>query len=171
MRIQSCYLNNFMDEDDNLEEDVDDLIKQLQNNNKQVKEMQKQPDFSLKKEELEQFILDKAGKLVSDSIDMVGNVKQYVDAAPNAEDVESLASLLRATTSSIDTLSKLLVQDKRTATSLAVKQLDIDSKKQLQETDHQNQIELTREEVLDRLMNDAKVIEVEEIVDDDQDKS
>lgn len=160
-----------MDDDDNLEEEVDDLIKQLQNNTKHAKELQKQPEFTLKKEELEQFILDKAGKLINDSIDMVGNVKQYVDAAPNAEDVESLASLLKATTSSIDTLSKLLVQDKRTATSLAVKQLDIDSKKQLQETDHQNKLELTREEVLDRLMNDAKVIEVEEITEDDQDKS
>ena len=160
-----------MEHDDGLEEEVDDLIKQLQSNTKNIKNIQKDPEFTLKKEELEQFILNKAGKLVNDSIDMVGNIKQYVDAAPNAEDVESLASLLKATTSSIDTLSKLLVQDKRTATSIAVKRLDIESKKQLQETDHQNKLELTREEVLDRLMNDSKLIEIEEISEDPHDKS
>ena len=160
-----------MEHDDGLEEEVDDLIRQLQSNTKNIKNIQKDPEFTLKKEELEQFILNKAGKLVNDSIDMVGNIKQYVDAAPNAEDVESLASLLKATTSSIDTLSKLLVQDKRTATSIAVKRLDIESKKQLQETDHQNKLELTREEVLDRLMNDSKLIEIEEISEDPHDKS
>jgi hypothetical protein len=149
-------------DDDNLEEEVDDLIQQLKKSNKDVKKIHDREEFSLKKEDLEQFILDRAGKLINDSIEMVGNVKQYVDAAPNAEDVESLASLLKATTSSIDSLSKILIQDKRAEASLTVKKLDIDSKKDLLETDHQNKLELTREEVLDKLMNDAKIIDITE---------
>lgn len=161
-------------DDDNLEEDIDDLINQLKSTNKEVKKLPKQQEFTLKKDELEQFLINKAGKLINDSMEMVDNVKQYVAAAPNSEEVESLANLLKATTSSIDSLSRIFIQNKRSETSLDVKKLDIDSKKELLETDHQNKLELSREEVLDRLIKNADIIEAEVVEDkrlEDQDKS
>ena len=161
-------------DDDNLEEDIDDLINQLKNTNKEVNKLPKQQEFTLEKDELEQFLINKAGKLINDSMEMVDNVKQYVAAAPNSEEVESLANLLKATTSSIDSLSRIFIQNKRSETSLDVKKLDIDSKKELLETDHQNKLELSREEVLDRLIQNADIIEAEVVEDkrlEDQDKS
>lgn len=162
-----------MDEDD-LEDNIDDLINQLKNTNKEIKKLPKQQEFTLDKADLEQFLINKAGKLINDSMEMVDNVKQYVAAAPNSEEVESLASLLKATTSSIDSLSKIFVQNKRSETSLHVKKLDIDSKKELLQTDHQNKLELSREDVLEQLIKNAEVIEadvIEEKLPDDQDKS
>ena len=85
-----------------------------------------------------------------------------------------LANLLKATTSSIDSLSRIFVQNKRSETSVNVKQMDIDSKKELLETDHQNKLELSREEVLDRLLKNADIIEADVVEDktlDDHDKS
>ncbi len=161
-------------DDDNLEEDIDDLINQLKNTNKEVKKLPKQQEFTLEKDELEQFLINKAGKLINDSMEMVDNVKQYVAAAPNSEEVESLANLLKATTSSIDSLSRIFIQNKRSETSIDVKKMDIDSKKELLETDHQNKLELSREEVLDRLIKNADIIEAEVVEDkrlEDQDKS
>lgn len=162
-----------MDEDD-LEDNIDDLINQLKNTNKEINKLPKQQEFTLDKADLEQFLINKAGKLINDSMEMVDNVKQYVAAAPNSEEVESLASLLKATTSSIDSLSKIFVQNKRSETSLHVKKLDIDSKKELLQTDHQNKLELSREDVLEQLIKNAEVIEadvIEEKLPDDQDKS
>lgn len=161
-------------DDDNLEEDIDDLINQLKKTNKEVKKLPKKQEFTLEKDELEQFLINKAGKLINDSMEMVDNVKQYVAAAPNSEEVESLANLLKATTSSIDSLSRIFIQNKRSETSLDVKRLDIDSKKELLETDHQNKLELSREEVLDRLIKNADIIEADVVEDkrlEDQDKS
>lgn len=161
-------------EEDDLENEIGDLIDQLKTSNKEIKQVQKQQEFTLEKEELEQFLINKAGKLINDSMEMVDNVKQYVAAAPNSEEVESLASLLKATTSSIDSLSRIFVQNKRSETTLATKKLDIDSKKELLETDHQNKLELSREEVLDRLMNNADILEAEIIEDkrlEDQDNT
>ena len=161
-------------DDDNLEDNIDDLINQLKNTNKEVKKLPKQQEFTLEKDELEQFLINKAGKLINDSMEMVDNVKQYVAAAPNSEEVESLANLLKATTSSIDSLSRIFIQNKRSETSIDVKKMDIDSKKELLETDHQNKLELSREEVLDRLIKNADIIEAEVVEDkrlEDQDKS
>ena len=161
-------------EEDDLENEIGDLIDQLKTSNKEIKQVQKQQEFTLEKEELEQFLINKAGKLINDSMEMVDNVKQYVAAAPNSEEVESLASLLKATTSSIDSLSRIFVQNKRSETTLATKKLDIDSKKELLETDHQNKLELSREEVLDRLINNADILEAEIIEDkrlEDQDNT
>jgi hypothetical protein len=156
-----------MDNNDDLDDQVQDLVQQLSDNNKNLKKSQKEEEFTLDKENLEAFLLNKAGKLINDSLSMVDIVKQYVESAPNAEDVASLSDLLKATTSSIDTLSKILVQNKRSETSIATKMLDINSKKELQQTDHEHKLELTREEVLDRLILEAEVItdKVEELTD------
>ena len=161
-------------EEDDLENEIGDLIDQLKTSNKEIKKVQKQQEFTLEKEELEQFLINKAGKLINDSMEMVDSVKQYVAAAPNSEEVESLASLLKATTSSIDSLSRIFVQNKRSETTLATKKLDIESKRELLETDHQNKLELSREEVLDRLINNADILEAEIIEDkrlDNQDNT
>lgn len=160
-----------MDNDD-LEDNIDDLINQLKNTDKEIKKLPKKEEFTLDKQDLEQFLINKAGKLINDSMEMVDNVKQYVAAAPNSEEVESLANLLKATTSSIDSLSRIFVQNKRSETSVNVKQMDIDSKKELLQTDHQNKLELSREEVLERLIKNADIIEADVVQDktlDDQD--
>ena len=64
------------------------------------------------------------------------------------------------------------MQNKRSETSVNVKQMDIDSKKELLQTDHQNKLELSREEVLERLIMNADIIEADVVEDktlDDQD--
>ena len=141
-------------------EGMDDLINQLRQNNSEVKKAQKSPEFELKPEQLEQFILNSTGKLVQDSMDMVSTVKQYVECAPDSEGVSSLAELLKATTSSIDTLSKILIQDKRGETSTKLKKIDIAAKAQLMDQEHNNKLALTRKEVLDQLIQNAEVVDI-----------
>lgn len=150
--------------DDELPEEplqgMDDLINQLRENRNEVKTARKSDEFKLKPEDLEQFILNSTGKLVQDSMDMVSTVKQYVECAPDSEGVSSLAELLKATTSSIDTLSKLLIQDKRAEASTKLKKIDIAAKAQLMDQEHSNKLALTRKEVLDQLIQNAEIVEV-----------
>lgn len=167
--IQRFKISICMDDDDHEEfspdgeeisESVNDLISQLKENHAEVKSASNNDQFQLKPEELEQFILNSTGKLIQDSMDMVSTVKQYVQCAPDADGVSSLAELLKATTSSIDTLGKILVQDKKSDTSTKLKQLDIASKQQLQEADHSNKLTLTRQEMLDKLIESADIVDV-----------
>jgi len=160
--IQAKLINILMEDNEDLHGHVDDLISQLRDNNKIVKQAAESEQFELRPEDLEQFILNRTGKLINDSMDMVHTVKQYVECAPDAEGVGSLAELLKATTSSIDTLSRILVQDKRGENSTKLKQLDIAAKKHLMDSEHENKITLTRQEVLEQLIQSAEVIDITE---------
>lgn len=159
------------DTSEELENDVKNLVDQLKEDQKTNKTIVNSDEFELKREDLEEFILNKTGSLVNSSIQMVNTVKQYVEAAPNSEEVESLSSLLKAATGSIDTLSKILVQDKRSDTTIKVKTMDIESKSKLLDQDHQNKLLLSREDVLEHLMNKAEIIEANVTDVDDQDNT
>ena len=90
-------------------------------------------------------------------------MKEVVHHMPEAENVSSLAELIKASTGAIETLNKLVVQDKKSNTTIKAKQLDIDSKKQLLASDQQHALMLSREEVLDRLLKKANVIEIDKV--------
>ena len=76
--------------------DMGDLIDQLKNADQIIKKPEKvQEEFNLSKENLEEFILNNAGKLIQQSVEMVSDVKQYVETAPEHRDVTSLAELIK----------------------------------------------------------------------------
>lgn len=136
--------------------DIGDLVDQLKNAEKYLKKPEKaEEEFNLDPEELEKFILNNAGKLVKKSIDMVDEVKQYVETAPESRDVSSLSELINASSSAIETLSKILVQNKRDKTQKEVKQMDIDGKKQLLQGEFNAKVMLSRDDVMKELF--AKV--------------
>ena len=140
--------------------DIGDLVDQLKNAEKYLKKPEKaEEEFNLNPEELEKFILNNAGKLVKKSIDMVDEVKQYVETAPESRDVSSLSELINASSSAIETLSKILVQNKRDKTQKEVKQMDIDGKKQLMQGEFNAKMMLSRDDVMNELF---KKVEAEE---------
>ena len=140
--------------------DIGDLVDQLKNAEKYLKKPEKaEEEFNLDPEELEKFILNNAGKLVKKSIDMVDEVKQYVETAPESRDVSSLSELINASSSAIETLSKILVQNKRDKTQKEVKQMDINGKKQLMQGEFNAKMMLSRDDVMNELF---KKVEAEE---------
>jgi len=142
--------------DDIPSHDIGDLVDQLKNAEKYLKKPEKaEEEFNLDPEELEKFILNNAGKLVKKSIEMVDEVKQYVETAPESRDVSSLSELINASSSAIETLSKILVQNKKDKTQKEVKQMDIDGKKQLMQGEFNAKIMLSRDDVMKELF--AKV--------------
>lgn len=149
-----------MDDD---EEIINDLLGQLkQNSSFNNKAMKNHEHFDLPKEELEKFILNTSGRLVKDSLDMIEVVKERVASAAEPEDVASLSELFKASTSTIEALNKVLLQDKKTMTTLTVKQMDIDSKKELAENETKSRMLASREEMMEQLIKDAKLIDVTE---------
>ena len=145
--------------------DMGDLIDQLKNADQIIKKPEKvQEEFNLSKENLEEFILNNAGKLIQQSEEMESDVKQYVETAPEHRDVTSLAELIKASSSAIESLSKVLVQDKKGVTQKEVKQLDIQGKKELLQGEVTAKIMLSRDEVIKELFENAKKAE-EEVID------
>jgi hypothetical protein len=149
-----------MDED---KDNLSDLLGQLQQNNTFTnKAIKSNENFDLPKEQLEKFILNTSGRLVQDSLDMIDIVKERVAGAAEPDDVTSLSELFKASTSTIETLNKILIQDKKTMTTVAVKQMDIEAKKEIAQQESEGRFVASREEMMKQLVKDSKIIDVTE---------
>jgi hypothetical protein len=148
---------------DELNEMVGDLLGQLQTAEKKAIEASKERDL-LKKEDLETFVVENAGKLVSESLDMIKNVKEYIISAPEHKDVSALADLVAATSSAIETLNKIVIADKRNETFLKTKEMDIKSRQEKQEADTGPKKLLSREDIFKMLIDD-KIVDAKVITD------
>lgn len=145
-------------------EEANDIIAQLKEIPKEAKQLATKKDVEpLEKEKVEQFIIDQSAKLIQDSMEMIENMKEVVYYIPDADNVSSLAELIKASTGAIETLNKLVSQDKKSKTQLQVKKMDIESKKILQDQDQQHQLKISREEVLKQLIGGKDVIEAEDL--------
>ena len=146
---------------DDTNDSIDDLLSQLQSSNQVARDADKQDDFKLDKEDLENFLLQYSGKLIKGSVDYVEDVKQFITSAPDAKDVESLSKLVSAAAAAIETLNKIHISDQKAKSTKELKVMDIESKKALQQQDTETKLLLNREELLKNLIDDANIIEVE----------
>ena len=141
---------------------VGDLIEQLQGGTVDVNAMKEVGEkLNFNKEDLEQFILDNQGTLIKDSVDVLQIMKQYVAAAPNAEDIGSFAELLKATSTAIDNLTKLHTANQRTDTQVKLKTMDIEAKKDINDDNNRLKLIGTREEIFNKMLEDSNVIDIE----------
>lgn len=149
-------------------DNVQDLIEQLQSGSAQTSELVEVAEqVNLSKDQLEQFILDNQGTLIKDSVDVLQIMKQYVAAAPNAEDIGSFAELLKATSTAIDNLTKLHTSNQRVDTQVKIKQMDIEAKKEINTDNNMMKLVGTREEIFKKMLEDSVVVEAE-VVDVEQ---
>ena len=141
----------------------DDLISQLKSLPTDSKKLQRVANEhpEIKKEELENFIIQKSSKLIHDSLEMIENMKEVVHHLPEADNMSALSELVKASTGAIETLNKLVLQDKKTNTTIKAKAMEIETKKELQYSDQKHALTMSREEVLANLLNAKDVIEVD----------
>ncbi len=141
--------------DTDLDDAVNDILSQLKGT---VAVTKKHPDEEiLTKDQLEEFIIKNSGKLVTKSLNIVDDVKDYVASAPDAKDVAALAELISATSSAIETLNKVYISDERNKTQVKVKQMDVESRERINVTDNQTKILLSREDIMKALVNDDAI--------------
>jgi hypothetical protein len=150
--------------DEELNNEVGSLLDQLQAVSVKVDQVKKERN-PITKEELEKFTIERGAALVEDALEMVATVKDFIISAPNAEDVEAYAGLIKATSSAIDSLNHLTVADKRSNTSVKLKEMDIASRKELQQDSQNHKLLATREEIFKMLVDKAKPIEAEIVQD------
>lgn len=154
------------------EDGNDSLIDQLKDYNKVAERVMAEPD-PLRKEDAERFVIQKAGELVSESLEVIRVMREMVSTSPIATEVEAFAALIAATSSTLETLNKLIVTDKKSETVMKIKEMDINSRKMLMQQETAGQLLLTREEVFKKLFDRVgeKVIDAQVIGTTSQDCS
>jgi hypothetical protein len=148
------------DPNNDVDNAVDDIITQLSTQNHSVtkaKQSAEVPDV----EELEDYLVKTTARLIDTTLDAVDNVKDYISSAPENRDVASLAELMRSANSAIETMQKIHANKENIQARKDVKQMDIDSKKELNIMDNTAKLVMSREEVLKALTSG----EEEEVID------
>lgn len=135
-----------------LNEMVGDLLSQLTEAQQAAKKVEAEQN-PLKKEDLEKFVVERAGALVEESLAMLKNVKDYIISSPESKDVASFSELVAATATALDALNKINLSDKKNETLKSVKQMDIDARKALKQEDTTQKLLTTREDVFKMLMD------------------
>ena len=102
-----------MNEDDEIDKNVDSIINQLKTQSRSLKEVQKNPPPQLKKEDMEQFIIDKASEIVNGCVEVIGVIQDEIKCAPDPKLIESGATFINAFTSALDALGKLEISQQR----------------------------------------------------------
>ena len=149
------------DPNNDVDNAVDDILTQLSTQNHSVikaKQSAEVPDV----EELEEYLIKTTARLIDTTLDAVDNVKDYISSAPENRDVASLAELMRSANSAIETMQKIHANKENIQVRKDVKQMDIDSKKELNIMDNTAKLVMSREEVMKALMS---VEEKEEVID------
>jgi hypothetical protein len=142
-----------------MEEDVDEVVDDLLQQLKGVKQVQKN-ELNLDRENLEEFLLKYSGKLVKGSVDYVDEVKQFITSAPDSRDLEAFSKIVGASAAAIESLNKILINNEKNKTVKEVELLKIEAKKQLTDVNAEKKVlTMNREELLNKLIDDATVVE------------
>jgi len=142
-----------------LDEAVNDIITQLKQNNKTAKTPVE--ESVLKREDIEDFIIQNSSRLIKKSLSIVDNVNDYISSAPENRDVAAIAELIKASSGAIEALNKLHTAKERNDTQVVVKQMDIESKERLNIADNGTRLLLSRDDIMKGLVDkDGDVIDV-----------
>lgn len=140
---------------------MDELVEQLKNSNNTLKAHQKERT-QVTDDNLEQFIMNTSSALIEDSLEVLSNVKEYTASSPDARECQSIAELIKAAATAIDTLNKVSLQNKKSKTQMDIKKLDIETKKGIATQEQQTKLLLSREDIMDKLFQDAETIDITE---------
>jgi len=144
---------------DDIDNIVNDLVNQLKGTKKETKKVEE--EFQLSDENLKEFLYKYSGKLIKDSVNVVDEIKDYVSAAPDSRDLEALSKLIGASAAAIETLNKIQIADEKNKTQIGIKAMDIEAKKELtMQNAEQHVLTMNREELINKLIGEAKVIDV-----------
>ena len=147
--------------DENSDDDIKDLVDQLKDTTTTNNKVRNSADqLSLDPQDIEQFVINNSGHLVQQSLEVMDNVKDYIMASGDPDSISALSELIRASSGAIESLNKIVVQNKRTETTLTAKKMDVTAKYAIEDKKNEGALIASREEVFKKILEDAKVIDI-----------
>ena len=118
--------------DDSVMVNVDDLLDGLKtNDDTNVPVVSAASAAELKEEDIGKFIIDRASQLIRDSTALVSRLKNIVGASGDPEEVSAMADLVASTSTAIESLNKIAMQNKKIQAAKDLKKLEIEGKKEV----------------------------------------
>lgn len=149
-----------MEDDAELDNTVNSILDQLKTVPTVAKKVNELPSGDLSKENLEKFVIQYASRLVENATESVEYIKDNVQAAPTADDVISLAELIKSTSGALEILNKIVINKDKLQNSVKIKEMDVASKREELEVKATTTLIASRDEIMKQLINKSKIIDV-----------
>lgn len=117
-----------------------------------------------------EFVLTYGAKLVKDGMASIDKIKGKITSAQNADEISALSEMVRAMNSTLETLTKISIQNKKEKNAKEVRQLAHQQKLELPNGPKTQIIVGTREDIFKRILeSDEELIkktDTVEVIDD-----
>ena len=146
--------------DDGLDAITDEAVTEFLNdlaNNKQsnIQRATSSEDIATK-DNVEEFVLRNSSEVVNSAMNILKSFEGAVQHIQSPDEIAAYSELVNASTNALDTLNKIVLQNKKAEAAKEVKQLDIYSKQQLQANDHKMKLMASREDIMKMIMEEDK---------------
>lgn len=112
-----------------------------------------------------EFVLKYGSKLVKDGMDAINKVKPKITSGQDADEIKALGDMMRAMNSTLDTLTKISLQNKKEKSATTVKEIEHQHRKELP-TAQTTVIVGTREDIFRQLAEAEKQATEVEVVEE-----
>ena len=113
------------------------------------------------------FVLEYGSRLVKDGMDSIKKIKGRITSGQDADEISALSEMMRAMNSTLDTLTKISLQNKKEQSAKDVKEMDYKQRKELPEGPKTQIIVGTREDIFKQLLDSEKEATEVEVIDDE----
>lgn len=113
------------------------------------------------KDNVEEFVLRNSSEVVNSAMNILKSFEGAVQHIQSPDEIAAYSELVNASTNALDTLNKIVLQNKKAQAAKEVKQLDIESKQMLQANDHKMKLMASREDIIKILKDEINTIDVE----------
>jgi len=142
-------------------DNIDELLEQLKNDTSLTHSASTtavKNNISITDDNINEYILNKASRLVEGGVDTIDVLRETVLAASTEpHEIEAYSELFKAVTGAIDVLNKVNIQNKKTKASKEIKEMEITARKELPENKGNTNILIaTREEIIKGFLKDNK---------------
>jgi len=136
--------------------DIDDIIDALKEKNSEIK---KEVRKSANKDNLEEYVIESASTVINEGLDLIKNLGVFLNAAPDAKDLSAYSELLQATSTAIESLNKIIIQNKKGETLKELKKMDYEQRRDLL-GDAKEALISTREEIFKKMIKNVEIIDI-----------
>jgi hypothetical protein len=144
-------------EDDNINDIANSIVQQLKDTTSYANAIVSSSNVE-NKEELEKFILQQSSALITQSMEVVSNLKDYVQAGAAADEVSAFAEVVKASSGALEALNKIYITHEKAKTATNLKQMEIDAKVSIANQDNMTKLVIGREELMKQLIEDSKKV-------------
>lgn len=136
--------------------DIDDIIDALKEKNSEIK---KEVRKAANKDNLEEYVIESASTVINEGLDLIKNLGVFLNAAPEAKDLSAYSELLQATSTAIESLNKIIIQNKKGETLKELKKMDYEQKRDLL-GDAKEALVSTREEIFKKMIKNVEIVDI-----------